>query len=97
MEVDLPRMQSLSPHFDTPATTDMSAMTNLTDFVPFSELEPEPKPVLQTSPESIPSSFSMEDAKNGDWNFFICGCNRSGCGCKYINKVSDSVFHIVFL
>ncbi|XP_031620894.1 segmentation protein cap'n'collar isoform X2 [Contarinia nasturtii] len=81
MEVDLPRMQSLSPHFDSPATIDIPGMTNLTEMM------------LPAEPELNPSNFSMEDTKNGDWKFEtgICGCNKSGCGCKYINKESEIV------
>lgn len=95
MEIDLPRMQSLSPHFDSPPMDTIAGMTDLTDVS--SPIEPDPQP-----PQQQPSSCSMEKANNCDWttDSTLCGCkyeNKSGCGCKYINKVSVSVFHFAFL
>lgn len=85
MEIDLPRMQSLSPQFDSSSMDTISGMTNLTEIPLSTELQP------QT--QSHPSSSSVEKPNNCDWKFDseICGCkytNKSGCGCKYINKVS---------
>lgn len=83
LEIDLPRMQSLSPQLDSPPPTNapVQGMTNLnlTDIEPITTVHT--------------SSSSINQAKNCEWNnneTEICGCkytNKSGCGCKYINKV----------
>lgn len=87
MEIDLPRMQSLSPQFDSSESTDSeSGMTNLS----LRDI-PTPTPMVHTpTTELNPSSTSMTDAKNCDWTYGtdFCGCAKSNCGCKYINKVS---------
>lgn len=85
-EVDLPRMQSLSPKLlDSPQQMDtIQGMTVLND----ADIEPI---------HVIASSFSINQAKNFEWNNEsneICGCkyeNKSSCGCKYINKVRTNV------
>lgn len=81
IEIDLPRMQSLSPQLDSPPPIEtMQALTNLNT-------------AADIEPIAInPSSSSMNPAKNCEWTneSEICGCryeNKSGCGCKYINKV----------
>lgn len=80
MEIDLPRMQSLSPQLDSPPPIEsVKGMTN-----------PNLSDLMTSSKE--PSSSSCDTAKNCDWKFVseLCGCkytNKSGCGCKYINKV----------
>lgn len=93
MEIDLPRMQSLSPQFDSPSMDTIPGMTTLTDIQSSMGSEPQPEP--------DPSNCSIK-ANNCEWKFDseICGCkytNKSGCGCKYINKVSVLVSHEVFL
>lgn len=92
MEIDLPRMQSLSPHFDAtadgrdcPSITDLG-LTDVSSYMIEPEIEPVPDP----------SNSSMDDAKSCDWNSDICGC-KPGCGCKYINKVSAINSNYVFL
>lgn len=92
MEIDLPRMQSLSPHFDSSLDgRDYPNITNLglTD-VSSCIAEPEPEPI------SDPTTSSTDDAKICDWSSDICGC-KPGCGCKYINKVSVATMNCVFL
>lgn len=94
MEIDLPRMQSLSPQFDSPSMDTIPGMTTLTD-IPSSM-------VPESQPEIDPSNCSIGKANNCEWKFDseICGCkytNKSGCGCKYINKVSVPIYHDVFL
>lgn len=97
MEIDLPRMQSLSPHFDTSSPINsIPGMTNLTDIIPSTQSTPTSQP--EPEPQSNSFSFSNDIAKNCDWKLDteICGCKyerKSGCGCKYINKVSVSVCH----
>lgn len=81
-EIDLPRMQSLSPKLlDSPPPMDkIPGMTILND----ADIEPI---------HAITSSPPINQAKNFEWNNEsneICGCkyeNKSSCGCKYINKV----------
>lgn len=81
-EVDLPRMQSLSPKLlDSPQPMDtIQGMTVLN----YADIEPI---------HAIASSSSINQAKNFEWNnesHEKCGCkyeNKSSCGCKYINKV----------
>lgn len=77
-EVDLPRMQSLSPKLlDSPQPMGMTVLND-------ADIEPI---------HAIASSSSINQAKNFEWNNEsneICGCryeNKSSCGCKYINKV----------
>lgn len=80
MEIDLPRMRSLSPHFDSsPPMSSIPGMTNLNS----------PDICETTEPAQEPSSSSKNDAKNCDWKYEsdVCGC-KTVCGCKYINKVS---------
>lgn len=106
MEIDLPRMQSLSPHFDSPTPmdsmpgmtqldlTDVSSLTDIT----LTDVSPSTEPEL----EPDPSCYSVDNMKNCDWKLDtgICGCkyiNKSGCGCKYINKVGASGFDDVRL
>lgn len=79
MEIDLPRMRSLSPHFDSSQSVDsMTGMTNLnfTDVTESTKAEPLRSPI--------------NESKNCDWKYVtdVCGC-KSICGCKYINKVSQ--------
>lgn len=78
MEIDLPRMQSLSPQLDSPPPIDtIQGMTKLSP----ADIEP-----ITTNT----SNSSMNQVKSSEWNNEICGCkyeNKSGCGCKYINKV----------
>lgn len=88
MEIDLPRMRSLSPRVDSPPPINtMPAMTNvnqlnLTDVIDQStEIE---QTTLNTPP--------MNTSKANEWKFEsdACGC-KMVCGCKYINKVSRTV------
>lgn len=76
LEIDLPRMQSLSPQFDSSPLDSIPGMTNfnLSD--------------ITETPEPDPSSSSLEVTKTCDWKYEseMCGCKTS-CGCKYINKV----------
>lgn len=92
MEIDLPRMQSLSPHFDSPSPLNqpLPGMTqlDLTD-ITLTDVSPPTEPDF----EPDPSFCSVDNTNNCDWKLDtgICGCkylNKSGCGCKYINKVS---------
>lgn len=96
MEIDLPRMQSLSPRFDSSESIDSEPeMTSLS-------LRDIPTPTPTHTPTTVEpdsSSLTMDDAKNCDWKYGsdFCGCNKSGCcGCKYINKVSSLVYDWMF-
>lgn len=85
LEIDLPRMQSLSPHLDSPPPIDtFEAISSMS---------------MTSLPRTSPStSLPMPMATKS------CGCtydteicdekykSRSGCGCKYINKVSWLLF-----
>lgn len=82
MEIDLPRMRSLSPHIDTPPPINtMPAMTQL-NLTNITEAE---QPTLNTPP--------INTTKTCEWKYEsdACGC-KAVCGCKYINKVSLNQF-----
>lgn len=78
LEIDLPRMQSLSPQFDSSPLDSIPGVTNfnLNDITETPEPDPDP------------SCSSLEVTKTCDWTYEsgTCGCKTS-CGCKYINKV----------
>lgn len=82
MEIDLPRMQSLSPQLDSPIPIEsLKGMTNLSIS--------DKMPAMNCT-----SNSSLDQSKNCDWE--LSGCkytNKSGCGCKYINQVSCAPFH----
>lgn len=80
MEIDLPRMQSLSPPLDSPSSidpnTDIAGMDVFGDVPAIADSLPPPGPC---------------DA-NRDLD--LCGCRLHGktdCGCRYINQVSGSI------
>lgn len=77
MEIDLPRMRSLSPHIDSPPPINtMPVMTqlNLTD-------------ITETEQNTLDTPL-LNTTRACDWKYDsdTCGC-KTVCGCKYINKV----------
>lgn len=79
LQIDLPRMESMSPQLDTPPVTEMTEVVFKS--MPF-------KPDTATMPHSFnkETGFAFEDAPriSNDCNYE----NKSNYGCKYITKVS---------
>lgn len=85
IEIDLPRMRSLSPHIDSPTPmSTLPAMTQL-NLTNITEVE---QPTLNTPP--------LNPTKTCEWKYEsdFCGC-KSVCGCKYINKVSLNLYVLI--
>lgn len=82
MEIDLPRMQSLSPPLDSPPPID--PITDLNDVDVFG--------AMPATSDSLPSRAPCDTGHDSD----LCGCRlhgKSDCGCRYINQVSDSIHY----
>lgn len=78
MEIDLPRMESLSPKLDSPLTSEDSRECTM-----IMEQTNLPNDVINTTDNN--QCFNTEVNSN---NF--CNCkyeNKVTCGCKFINKV----------
>lgn len=91
MEIDLPRMQSLSPPLDSPPAID-----------PFTDLTNIDALVDMPSIKDVSNAAGSCDLGTACNDLDLCGCKllgKSDCGCRYINQVGIllTFFFLYFL